>query len=229
VRELVDLTHDMREFRLALETPHLFRPGQYALFMLPGVTGRRAYSMCNVSATGAEWHFQIKLVPGGEATPLLFHEAQVGAPIELDGPYGMAYLREDAPRDILCIAGGSGLSPMISIARAAAATASLAERQIHLVYGGTTPIDICGEAMLAGLDGFGSRVHYHSAISMPDERGTWHGRIGMVHDVARKLFGERFGDFEIYFAGPPAMAEATHRMLFETKVPMQQVHFDQFC
>ena len=228
VRELVDLTHDMREFRLELETPHPFRPGQYALFTLPGVTGRRPYSMCNVSATGAEWHFQIKLVPSGQATPFLFHEAQVGTPIELDGPYGMAYLREDAPRDILCIAGGSGLSPMISIARAAAASASLAGRQIHFVYGGRTPRDICGEAMLAELDGFGSRIHYHPAISTADERGAWRGRVGLVHEVARALFGERLCGFEIYFAGPPAMAEATQRMLFEMRVPMQQVHYDQF-
>jgi toluene monooxygenase electron transfer component len=177
VRELLDLTHDMREFRLDLETPHRFRPGQYALFMLPGVSGRRAYSMCNVTATGAEWHFQIKLVPGGQATPLLFREARVGAPVELDGPHGMAHLHEASPRDVLCIAGGSGLSPMISIVRAAAA--SLPERQIHLVYGGRTPRDICGEPILAELDGFGTRIHSHPAISMADERGTWRGRVGM--------------------------------------------------
>jgi toluene monooxygenase electron transfer component len=205
VRGLLDLTHDMREFRLELEAPHRFRPGQYALFTLPGVIGRRPYSMCNVTATGAEWHFQIKLVPGGQATPLLFREAQVGVTIELDGPYGLAYLREDSPRDVLCIAGGSGLSPMISIVRAAAA--SLAGRQIHLV---------------------GSRIHYHPAISMADERGAWRGRIGMVHEVAHELFGERLGGFEIYFAGPPAMVEATQRMLLEIKVPRPQVHFDRF-
>ena len=38
-----------------------------------------------------------------------------GAEIGLDAPFGMAHLREDIDRDVICIAGGSGLSPMISM------------------------------------------------------------------------------------------------------------------
>ena len=49
-----------------------------------------------------------------------------------------------------------------------------------------------------------------------------------VHDVTLKLFGDRLPEFEIYFAGPAAMAKAIQQMLVESKVPLQQVHFDQF-
>jgi toluene monooxygenase electron transfer component len=35
-------------------------------------------------------------------------------------------------------------------------------------------------------------------------------------------------EMEIYFAGPPAMADAVTRMLVDVKVPMNQVHYDQF-
>jgi toluene monooxygenase electron transfer component len=49
-----------------------------------------------------------------------------------------------------------------------------------------------------------------------------------VPDVAKELFGDDLARFEIYFAGPPAMAEATMRMLVEMKVPPGQVHYDQF-
>ena len=112
-----DLTHDIREFRFKLDVPVKFLPGQYALLSVTGVEGARAYSMGNVTADGAEWHFQIKRVPNGAATGELFDRIKIGETIGLDGPYGMAYLREDSPRDILCLAGGSGLSPMVSIAR----------------------------------------------------------------------------------------------------------------
>jgi toluene monooxygenase electron transfer component len=42
------------------------------------------------------------------------------------------------------------------------------------------------------------------------------------------MFGERLGEFEIYFAGPPPMAEAVMRTLVDLKVPPGQVHYDQF-
>jgi toluene monooxygenase electron transfer component len=228
--ETEDITHDIREFRFRLADAAPFLPGQYALLYVPGVTGGRAYSMCNVTDDGAEWHFQIKLVPGGAATTQLFDNIGIGDAIRVDGPYGMAYLREEAPRDILCLAGGSGLSPMISIARAFARSEKLAGRTLHFVYGGRAARDICGEPMLQCLPGFGERIFYHPAVSAPesDPETTWTGRVGFVHAVAQEMHGEKLPEFEVYFAGPPPMAEAVQKMLVEMKVPQSQAHFDQF-
>ncbi len=142
----------------------------------------------------------------------------------------MAYLREDAPRDILCLAGGSGLSPMISIARGFARSEKLAGRNLHFIYGGRGARDICGEPMLRCLPGYGERIFYHPAVSAPesDPETTWSGRVGFVHAVAQEMHGERLADFEVYFAGPPLMAEAVQKMLYKMKVPAGQIHFDQF-
>lgn len=223
-----DLTHDMREFRFRLDAPARFLPGQYALLSVPGIEGSRAYSMCNTGEDGAEWHFQIKRVPGGAATNRLF-EMAVGTRIGIDGPYGMAYLREDAPRDIVCLAGGSGLSPMISVTRAAALAPALSARRLDFVYGGRTPHDICGRNILEGLPGFGERIRYHAAVSDVGSAGDgWNGYRGFVHDVADELLGVRLPACEVYFAGPPAMAEAVQKMLVARGVPQDQVHFDQF-
>ena len=224
--EIRPITHDISEFRFAVPAPSSFRPGQYALLSLPDVEGNRAYSFCNVDSETGIWSFMIKRVPDGVATGALFTRLQIGDTIEADGPFGMAYLREDARRDILCIAGGSGLSPMISIARAAAASPALSDRNMHFVYGGRAPRDICGETILADLPGWGERIHYAAAISEPD--AAWTGLTGFVHQVALDLFGDQLSDFEIYFAGPPAMADAAQKMLYEAKVPGDQVHFDQF-
>jgi toluene monooxygenase electron transfer component len=228
--ETIPVTHDITEFRFRLAEAAPFLPGQYALFTLPGVTGQRAYSMCNVPDDGAGWHFLVKRVPRGAGSTVLFDKAAAGDAFAIDGPYGMAYLREDAPRDILCLAGGSGLSPMVSIARAAAASPKLADREIHFLYGGRATRDICGESMLSNLPGFGARIHYSACASRPEEdpQNIWRGRCGLIHEVTREVFGERLPGFEIYFAGPPAMAKAMQLMLYEMKVPQDQVHFDQF-
>lgn len=220
-----EITHDISEFRFRLAQPARFLPGQYALLALPGVAGDRAYSMSNTGEDGAEWHFLIKHVPGGEATSRLFTLAS-GDEIGVDGPWGMAYLREDAPRDIVCLAGGSGLSPMISIARAASASPRLAERRLDFVYGGRAARDVCGQEILEALPGFGSRIRYHAAVSTADD--AWSGYRGFVHEVADALLGVELAAREIYFAGPPLMAEAVQKMLVARGAPQDQVHFDQF-
>jgi toluene monooxygenase electron transfer component len=120
---------------------------------------------------------------------------------------------------------------MISITRAAAASPQLQDRQIHFIYGGRAARDICGEPMLKCLPGFGTRIHYHPAVSMPESDAAsppWTGRVGFVPDIAKELFGDKLPNFEIYFAGPPAMADAVMQMIVEMKVPPAQVHYDQF-
>lgn len=226
--ESIELTHDISEFAFKLETPVAFRPGQYALLYVPGIEGGRAYSMCNIPGNIAEWRFQIKHVPGGQATSALFGQVRPGDSVALDGPYGTAFFREDSQRDIVCIAGGSGLSPMISIIRAAAEQ-DRTDRQIDFVYGGRTSQDIIGDELLAALPGFRTNIHFHAAISNPEQdQGEWRGPVGFVHELTGELFGEKLRDREIYFAGPPPMAAATQKLLADLNVPADQVHFDEF-
>lgn len=227
----IDITHDIREFRFGVDArAPAFLPGQYALLDVPATSGLRAYSMSNVDDASGEWHFQIRRMPGGQATSYLFDRLAPGERMTLDGPYGHAWLRTDAQRDLVCIAGGSGLSPLISIARGMAEEPRLADRRLDFFYGGRGPRDICGEPMLRELPGFGERVFYHPVISMPelDTLGEWRGEVGLVHELAARTLGPALAAREVYFAGPPAMTQAVQRMLLQHKVPPAQMHFDQF-
>ena len=223
-----DLTHDMREFRFkaAAGAPG-FLPGQYALFYLPGLDAPRTYSMSNVDEGRGEWEFVVRRVPGGVGTVTLFDKVPVGAEITLDGPFGLAYLRADSPRDLVLVGGGSGLAPMLSLARGAVKEPSLAERRIHVFYGARTLQDLAGEAELRALPGFGDRLTFQPVLSEAAP-GTWDGATGFVHEQVRAFVGDRWPQFEYYFAGPPPMAQAVQQMLIEKRVPFPQVHFDSF-
>src|SRR6185369_10147072 len=223
-----DLTHDLREFSFRAQGAPGFLPGQYALFTLPGVTGLRTYSMSNVEDGSGEWHFMVKRMPGGVGTAALFDKVPVGSALGLDGPYGLAYLRAASPRDLLCIAGGSGLAPILSVVRGAVREKALDGREIHVFYGARTARDICGEAELAALPGYGTRIHFQAVVSNPEAGDGWTGPTGFVHELVKVRFGERFKEFECYFAGPPAMAQAVQQMFIEARVPYPQVHFDSF-
>lgn len=225
------ITHDIREFVLRTDAPADFHPGQYALLALPGLDRERAYSMANLPNAAGEWHFRIRKVAGGGATTTLFERLAIGATVDLDGPYGLAHLRTDSPRDIVCIAGGSGLAPMLSIARGVAASPALAGRRVDFFYGGRSPADLCGEPDLARLPGFGETIRYHAAVSDADAaaRGGWQGPVGPVHQLAESVLGERLAEAEFYLAGPPPMVEAVQQLLqVGHRLPPERIHFDRF-
>lgn len=223
-----DITHDIREFHFETTHPCAFLPGQYALLTLPGVQGQRAYSMSNVVVDGdaSTWQFQIKRIPGGQGTAVLFEQLCIGDLVGIDGPFGSGYLREDSPRDVVCIAGGSGISPMLSIARAMIHSPKMTMRKLYFFYGGRALQDICGEAELQELPGFAERLFYYPSLSTPE--AEWRGHVGFVHENVLPTIGGTAADFEYYFAGPPLMTQATQRLLMQNKVPLTQMHFDQF-
>jgi len=84
--------------------------------------------------------------------------------------------------------------------------------------------------MLAELPGWGDRIRFYPAISMPelDVDGRWRGETGFVHEVVARTLGANLVHHEIYFAGPPVMAQAVQRMLLQHRVPLGQIHFDAF-
>ncbi len=223
------LTPDISEFRFQSADGAKFLPGQYALLSIPGVSGPRAYSMSNLANDEGLWEFCIRRVPGGAATGALFGDLPDGAQVFLDGPYGLAYLQRESQLDVVCIAGGSGISPMLSIARAVITDPAMAERRVYFFFGGRSPVDLCGETELCVLPGYGERLTYHCAISDPDSAADWSGERGFIHEVVQRQLGGRLASMECYLAGPPPMVQAAQRMLLlDEGVPAGRVHFDRF-
>lgn len=226
VAEVEAVTHDMRRIVLRGGGRADFLPGQYVSVWVPGVGAPRNYSMSNLANDEGRWEIVVRRVPGGAATRVLVDALSVGDRLEIDGPYGLATLRTDADRDIVCVAGGSGLAPMLSIARGAAAAGVLRDHRLHFFYGARTPSDVCGERELAALG-----VEFHPVVSMPaDEHGqAWCGATGFVHEAACTALADRLADLEWYCAGPPPMTQALQtELVVERHVPVGQIHFDRF-
>lgn len=221
-----ELTPDMSEFTFQIQAPAEFRPGQYALLYPPHTPGARAYSMSNLPSQDGIWKFVIRRVPGGAGSNALFDHVAIGQTITLDGPYGHAYLRDDNARDIVCIAGGSGLAPMLSVARGA--LSENRARRVHFFYGGRSQPDL---GAMAALEDFvtDSRFALSVVLSAPAPELAWQGPTGFVHAEVERVLATPLDHFEFYFAGPPPMIEAVQTLLMHTHhVPFEQMHFDRF-
>ncbi len=227
------LTHDLRELTIRTPEPADFLPGQFAMLAPRWPDGTevlgtdRAYSMSNLPNPEGLWQFLIKRVPGGAYSSRLVDEVEPGAPVDIDGPYGHAYLQPGA-RDVVCIAGGSGLAPMVSVARGLAARADAHQRRLDFFYGGRTEVDLCAAGFVAEVAPRLREVRLHEALS--GEAGAdWSGPRGFLHEVLATVPPVDLADREIYLAGPPVMTDAVVRhLVLERGFSADHIHFDRF-
>jgi toluene monooxygenase electron transfer component len=195
---------------------------------MTGESSERAYSMANIANYGGAWDFVIKEMKGGSVSSRIAALVGQKDAFTLDGPYGTAWLRKDSVRPILCIAGGAGLSPMLSILRGAIAEPMFDNRPLTLFYGGRTVDDLCDAKILEADPQLSGRVQWINAVS--GDANTWSGARGYIHDVVREQVGARLIEHEIYLSGPPAMVDAVQRMLLiDYRIRSAQIHFDRFC
>jgi toluene monooxygenase electron transfer component len=215
---------EMMFCRFQSDEPAKFRPGQYARLLLGEQQAWRAFSMCDLPNDEGYWDFLIRPVAGGIASEALFAAGAVGQSYVIDAPYGNAWHRSGT-RQIFCIAGGAGLAPTLSVARAAAADPAC--ETIHFFYGGRTPADLCAEALLGPAARPDLAINFHNVVS--GEAPGWSGAYGMLHDYLDATFGDIPGAADCYVAGPPPMVEAVIEVLRMRKdVPVERIYFDRF-
>ena len=218
-----EIAPGMGEFVFRTEAPARFLPGQFAILHPPGVAGARAYSMSNLPNEQGEWRFVVRRTPGGRGSNAMFDALRPGETSTIDAPYGRAWFRNDNARDVVCVAGGSGVGPIASIVQAALRDG--AQRRIHVFEGARTEADLCFRKLVPDE---APALVYAPALSAEPDGGAWAGARGFVHaHVEAHAFPVETTEF--YFAGPPPMVEAMNDLLvMRWRAPLDQIHTDKF-
>lgn len=184
----------------------------------------RAYSLANPPQRPDRLEIIVRRVPMGLCTGYLHDTAQVGDRFRLNGPHGEFRLRPtDAPA--LLLAGGSGISPFQSM------LADAAERRIDkpmtLVFAGVGRKDLYDLDLLADFEKKLPNFRFVPALSNPAEDDGWRGEVGLVTEVARRLFPDMTG-MEAYLCGSPGMIGACRDCLVKAGLESSKIYFDQF-
>lgn len=214
-------THDIRRIRIKLAKPIEFSPGQYATVQWTP-EHIRPYSMAGLS-DDAEMEFQIRRVPDGRVTEFIFDELQVGASVRISGPLGTAYLRQKHCGSMLCVGGGTGLAPVISIVRGALAAGM--QNPIHLYFGVRSVQDVYDTKRLQALAQAHPNLKVHIVVATGDA-GTGQ-RSGLVTDVIEKDLFNLTG-WHAYLCGSPAMVDALNLLVTRMGVQPKHVYADAF-
>jgi ferredoxin-NAD(P)+ reductase (naphthalene dioxygenase ferredoxin-specific) len=218
---LEDMTHDIKRLVLRPAKPVEFSPGQYMQLQFTS-EHVRPYSMAGLCGDGL-FEFHVRLVPDGRVTGYIAHELKIGDAVKLSGPLGSAYLRSKHEGPMLCVAGGTGLAPILSIVRGAIAQGM--QNPIHLYFGVRSPRDVYGMPWLEQLkrEHAGLEVHVvaTSAVDAKTQRG------GLVTDAIEQDHGDLSG-WRAYLCGSPPMVEAATIVARRKGIAAAHIHADAF-
>ena len=236
--EIRPLTHDVDAFSITLEHAIGFDAGQFVVLAAPGLAGYRAYSMVNHAAETDRLDFVVKRQPGGGFSGWL-ESGRAGSSLDVFGPLGSATWRPGGGKDLLCIAGGSGVAGMMSILSQAVSSGHFVDRRGYLFFGVRTREDVFFADELARLvEAAAGRLSVTVAFSDEDEQVAGRGsRVppcidvaqGLVHLVAGERMAGAWNDLTAFVAGPPPMVDGALRMLvMEARLPASDIRYDKF-
>ena len=210
----------------ALETRFPFQPGQYATLGLMGPVGKLVQRPMSISSSADrldEYEFFIRLVHGGEFTPLLW-PMHVGDPINIKGAKGRFVLQDD-DRTCLLVASGTGLAPFMSMIDTLRDRGQT--RDLVLLHGASYDYDLAWRHELEELAASGTfPLRYAASVSRPQHCPEWHGPTGRVEAVVPgQLDAHRLtpANTTIYLCGNPDMISAVEEMALARGFPPEQV------
>lgn len=222
--QIEDLTHDIKRVTWRVETPLRWQAGQYVNVRWQG-GDQRSYSFAH--APNAEGHGEvstfIRHVPGGAFTDVLFNGDPHALQITLDGPHGNFWLRKsDGP--MLCIAGGSGLAPILSLLEDAAARRT--RRDCILLFGARAQRDLYALDEIAAIRSvWTAGFEFWPVLSEEETSGFRHGFVTEQIEAAMAKLGV---GAQAYLCGPPPMIDAAIPILTAAGVPLGEIHYDKF-
>ncbi|MEV7694562.1 FAD-binding oxidoreductase [Microbacterium sp. NPDC089189] len=182
-------------------------PGQHLDIRLTapdGYQAERSYSIAS-SGPGEDVELAVDEIPDGEVSPYLVRIAEPGDAVEVKGPLG-AYFVWDAgdPSPVQLVAGGSGIVPLLAMARARADVVGAAP--FRLLYSVRTPVDALYRDEIERLRATGLDVTWAYTRQAPT---GWPGHVGRLtaEAVARSIWEPQVHPLT-FVCGPTGFVEA---------------------
>ena len=223
----IEQTHDIMEVIIRVPDKMEFIAGQYADLKIDAVDAPRSFSFSKApnKDNANEISFLIKHVPNGQFTSWLFEEDRAGQKIDIKGPYGFFHQREGSGL-MLCVAGGSGLAPVLAILEDAMNNAST--RDVVFLYGARTQKDLfkLDEINAIGKSWTGN-FDFVPILSEEPKNTDWSGLRGFVTDYLKELQTD-LDVAQSYMCGPPPMIDAAEAVLKEKGMNEVSMFADRF-
>lgn len=212
---------DIAVLTVAPEQPLSYLPGQHVSVQTPHWPRLwRRYSIANAPHPDGLLRLHVRAVRGGLVSPILVHQVRPGDSLVLGAPAGRMSADTQSDRDVLCLAGGTGLAPVKAIIEAIIAAPASRRREIVLYHGARRHQDLYDLTGLREMELAYPWLQVIPAVSDEPAHDVMHGT---VPELAAKA---TWADRDIYISGPDHMIVKTVHVLRERGAPDHLIHYD---
>jgi 3-ketosteroid 9alpha-monooxygenase subunit B len=218
VRETADACSVSFELPAGADGEFAYLPGQFLTVQIPTAGGpvARCYSLCSSPHLGEPHRIAVKRVRDGVGSNWICDNLAPGDVLECLPPAG-TFTPKSLDEDLLLFAGGSGITPVLSILRSALAAGT---GHVTLVYANQSE----GSVIFAGLLRELAQKH-------PDRLHVIHWLEtlqGLPTREQLKAFAAPFAERHAFICGPSPFMDSVSHSLRELGVPPARIHVEKF-
>ncbi len=195
-----------------------FMPGQFLTFRIMTSDGKavpRNYSLSSDPADLTHYRISVRREPGGLGADHMHHAMVEGATVEATGPKGHFMLDPTSVRPVVLLAGGIGITPLLSMAHALAKDPSRPAWLLHAVQN-ARQLPFANE-----IKALASRAgHITSATRLSDQAGH------ITRESLRALLP--LDDYDVYLCGPPPFMQAMFDILLSLGIREERIAYEFF-
>lgn len=200
-----------------------YRPGQYVSVECPVRQPRlwRVYSIANAPRRDHTLEFHIRALSSGWVSGMMVRRVRAGDLLRLAAPMGSMTLDRDSTRDLVFVAGSTGLAPIKALLEEL--TRYNRTRWVHVFFGGGTREDLYD---LPELRAIAARHPWVSLVPACSRDAGFEGEHGDISEIVGRYGPWDTHDF--YVAGSSGMVRATLHRLAALNVPSERIRYDSF-
>lgn len=211
--------------KLVLKTlgqPMRFWPGQYVQLQSSTVP-TRCYSIANIPNQDGEIVLHITKAPKGKCSTWVHEDLQEGDVLTLNGPYGTFIGDPSAETPVLCLAAGSGLAPIMSLASGAMLRGGF-KYPATVLFSARTKNDLYEQGWFKYLGYRFRNFDFKYTLTGEKQDGQLNGRIT---EVLPELYPDLSG-FSLYIAGSTDFVDACVSKVKELGAKDELIHTEGF-
>jgi ferredoxin-NADP reductase len=228
--EVLKVTHDVKAFRFELADgqPLDYRPGQFVTLEveIDGKKVFRSYTMSSTPTHQGSFEITIKRVDGGVLSNWACDKLKVGAQVRMTGPHGQFTCAPKPPKKLLFLSAGSGVTPMLSMARWLLATKK--DCDVKFFHCARTSQDLIFGAEIKAMAQQSKKFTQFVSLTRAKPGSKWAGLKGHLDQAMLETVAPDFREREVFICGPDGFMASTQALLQGLDFPMAHYHAESF-